>query len=108
MIRGSWKLSRVFARSTASEHSMTNHIRQGLIKRTLLFTGSNCIDVEYRDGKLIDSLHMNYRIAGEGKHLFLYQNNQLIEFWEILSLGRDTMKLVSPANMVFSFARTGH
>lgn len=102
---GSWKLSQVYDRSSAADHSMTAYIKEGSVTRTLSFNTTECVDVLYRDGKLSDSATANYRIAGEGRHLSLFQQGQMIQFWEILSVGRDSMKLLSPSNMVYVFAR---
>jgi hypothetical protein len=102
---GSWKLTQVYDRSSSADHSMTTYIKEGSITRTLSFNTTECVDVLYRDGKLSDSITANYRIAGEGKHLSLFHEGQMVEFWEILSVGKDLMKLLSPSNMVYVFTK---
>ena len=102
---GSWKLHQVFNRSTASNHSMTTHLQNDSIRRTLTFTDTECTDVLYRDGKLEDSMKANYRIAGKGQHLSVFHNQQMTDFWEILSVGKDTMKLLTPSNLVYVFIK---
>ncbi len=104
-LSGTWKLQRIYDHGSKKDHQQNAQVVQGLIQRTLSFSGQTCTDVFYRNGQLVDSVQNKFVLRNGGRQLALFEDDFLVEFWEFVKFKPDTMELVNPTNMVYVFVK---
>ncbi|MGZ8545186.1 MAG: hypothetical protein ACXWV0_07805 [Flavisolibacter sp.] len=104
-LSGTWKLSRIYDHGSKKDNKQNELVQQGIIKRSLSFSGKTCTDVFYRNGQLVDSARNTFVLRKGGTQLALYEDEFLVEFWEFVSFRPDTMELLNPTNLVYVYIK---